>query len=273
MSHNRQEKIEALGRVIDVLDELRLKCPWDRVQTNQSLRPNTIEEVYELCDALLAEDNPNIKKELGDVLLHVLFYSKIGEEKEEFDIADVADALSEKLIYRHPHVFGTTQADNAHQVELNWEQIKLKEKNGNKTVLSGVPVSLPPLIKAYRVQEKAANVGFDWESPEDVWAKVKEEIAEFEEELERSRAASGKSGKPEPTPEMLAEYGDLLFSLVNAGRLYGMHPDSALELTNKKFIMRFNSVEDAARKQGRALKDLTLEEMEQLWQQAKSKEN
>ena len=149
MSHNRQEKIEALGRVIDVLDELRLKCPWDRVQTNQSLRPNTIEEVYELCDALLAEDNPNIKKELGDVLLHVLFYSKIGEENEEFDIADVADALSEKLIYRHPHVFGTTQADNAHQVELNREQIKLKEKNGNKTVLSGVPVSLPPLIKAY----------------------------------------------------------------------------------------------------------------------------
>lgn len=273
MSHNRQEKIEALGRVIDVLDELRLKCPWDRVQTNQSLRPNTIEEVYELCDALLAEDNPNIKKELGDVLLHVLFYSKIGEEKEKFDIADVADALSEKLIYRHPHVFGTTQADNAHQVELNWEQIKLKEKNGNKTVLSGVPVSLPPLIKAYRVQEKAANVGFDWESPEDVWAKVKEEITEFEEELERSRAASGKSGKPVPTPEMLAEYGDLLFSLVNAGRLYGMHPDSALELTNKKFITRFNAVEETARKQGRGLKDMSLEEMEQLWQQAKSKEN
>lgn len=270
MSHNRQEKIEALGRVIDVLDELRLKCPWDRVQTNQSLRPNTIEEVYELCDALLAEDNANIKKELGDVLLHVLFYSKIGEEKEEFDIADVANALSEKLIYRHPHVFGDIHADNAHQVELNWEQIKLKEKDGNKTVLSGVPTSLPPLIKAYRVQEKAANVGFDWEHPEDVWSKVKEEISEFEAEMERARTENGDSDKLSPTPEMLAEYGDLLFSLVNAGRLYGMHPDSALELTNKKFISRFNYVEAEAKKQGRKLKELTLEEMEQLWQEAKS---
>ncbi len=273
MSHNRQEKIEALGRVIDVLDELRQKCPWDRVQTNQSLRPNTIEEVYELCDALLSEDTPNIKKELGDVLLHVLFYSKIGEEKEDFDIADVADALCKKLIYRHPHVFGETQADTAHQVELNWEQIKLKEKDGNKTVLSGVPASLPPLIKAYRVQEKAANVGFDWERPEDVWAKVKEEIAEFESEMARARAAADNSGKPEPTPEMLAEYGDLLFSLVNAGRLYGMHPDSALELTNKKFISRFNYIEAAAKKQGRKLKELTLDEMEQLWQEAKSERN
>lgn len=272
MSHNRQEKIEALGRVIDILDELRVKCPWDRVQTNQSLRPNTIEEVYELCDALLVEDNFNIKKELGDVLLHVLFYSKIGEEKAEFDIADVANALSDKLIYRHPHVFGTVQADNAHQVELNWEQIKLKEKNGNKTVLSGVPSSLPPLIKAYRVQEKAANVGFDWERPEEVWAKVKEEIGEFEAEMERARAASSDSGKTEPTPAMLAEYGDLLFSLVNAGRLYGMHPDTALELTNKKFISRFNSIEQAAKSQGRKLKDMTLGEMEELWQQAKANE-
>lgn len=272
MSHNRQEKIEALGRVIDVLDELRLKCPWDRVQTNQSLRPNTIEEVYELCDALLAEDNINIKKELGDVLLHVLFYSKIGEEKEEFDIADVANALSEKLIYRHPHVFGTTEANTAHQVELNWEQIKLKEKGGNKTVLSGVPATLPPLIKAYRVQEKAANVGFDWERPEDVWSKVKEEIAEFEAEMERARETGGEGVKITPTPEMLAEYGDLLFSLVNAGRLYGMHPDSALEMTNKKFITRFNHIEAEAKKQGRKLKELTLEEMEQLWQEAKSDE-
>lgn len=272
MSHNRQEKIEALGRVIDILDELRVKCPWDRVQTNQSLRPNTIEEVYELCDALLAEDNVNIKKELGDVLLHVLFYSKIGEEKEEFDIADVANALGDKLVFRHPHVFGDVNANNAHQVELNWEQIKLKEKGGNKTVLSGVPATLPPLIKAYRVQEKAANVGFDWEKPEDVWAKVKEEIAEFEAEMERARAAAGDSGKITPTPEMLAEYGDMLFSLVNAGRLYGMHPDSALELTNKKFISRFNKIEEGAKTQGRKLKDLSLEEMEQLWQQAKSDE-
>lgn len=269
MSHTRQEKIEALGRVIDILDELREKCPWDRVQTNQSLRPNTIEEVYELCDALIAEDNHNIRKELGDVLLHILFYSKIGEEKDVFDIADVADALSEKLVYRHPHVFGTTNADTARQVELNWEQIKLKEKGGNKTVLSGVPSTLPPLIKAYRVQEKAANVGFDWEKPEDVWAKVKEEIAEFEEETERSRAMAGNSCKSEPSAEMLAEYGDLLFSLVNAGRLYGMHPDTALELTNKKFIKRFNHIEETAKAQGRSIKELTLEEMEQLWQEAK----
>lgn len=272
MSHSRQEKIEALGRVIDVLDELRLKCPWDRVQTNQSLRPNTIEEVYELCDALLIEDDYNIKKELGDVLLHVLFYSKIGEEKGAFDIVDVANALNEKLIYRHPHVFGTTQADTPHQVELNWEQIKLKEKDGNKTVLSGVPASLPPLIKAFRVQEKAANVGFDWENPADVWAKVKEEIAEFEVEMENCESIIGKSEKPSPTPKMIAEYGDLLFSLVNAGRLYGMHPDTALELTNKKFISRFNSIEAAAKSQGRRLKDLTLEEMEQLWQEAKNNE-
>lgn len=272
MSHNRQEKIEALGRVIDILDELRVKCPWDRVQTNQSLRPNTIEEVYELCDALLAEDNANIKKELGDVLLHVLFYSKIGEEKEEFDIADVANALGDKLVFRHPHVFGEVNADNAHQVELNWEQIKLKEKNGNKTVLSGVPAALPPLIKAYRVQEKAANVGFDWENADDVWAKVKEEIAEFEEEMEKARAAQGNPDKIEPTAAMQAEYGDLLFSLVNAGRLYSMHPDSALELTNKKFISRFNKIEEAAKAQGRKIKELTLEEMEELWQQAKSDE-
>lgn len=272
MSHTRQEKIEALGRVIDILDELRVKCPWDRVQTNESLRPNTIEEVYELCDALIADDNVNIKKELGDVLLHVLFYSKIGEEKATFDIADVANALSDKLIFRHPHVFGTVSADNAHQVELNWEQIKLKEKGGNKTVLSGVPVTLPPLIKAYRVQEKAANVGFDWECPDDVWAKVKEEISEFEAEMEQARAAQGDSEKLVPTPEMQAEYGDLLFSLVNAGRLYGMHPDNALELTNKKFISRFNKMEEAVRQQGRKIKELTMEQLEQLWQQAKSDE-
>lgn len=258
MSHTREEKIEALGRVIDTLDQLREKCPWDRVQTNQSLRPNTIEEVYELCDALLVEDDANIKKELGDVLLHVLFYSKIGEEKESFDIVDVADALNTKLIFRHPHVFGEVKADSPHQVELNWEQIKLKEKDGNKTVLSGVPVSLPPLIKAYRVQEKAANVGFDWEKREDAWDKVKEEISEFEKEL--------KEGSEENKQR---EFGDILFSLVNIARLYGIHPDSALELTNKKFIRRFNRVEELAKQAGRKLKDMTLEEMDQYWDQAK----
>ena len=260
MSHTRQEKIEALGRVIDVLEELRAKCPWDKVQTNQSLRANTIEEVYELADALLVEDNANIKKELGDVLLHVLFYSKIGEEKEAFDIVDVADSLNAKLIYRHPHVFGEVKADTPHQVELNWEQIKLKEKDGNKSVLAGVPASLPPLIKAYRVQEKAANVGFDWEEPSQVWDKVKEEISEFEKEL-----ADGTER------DRQAEFGDLLFSLVNAARLYNIHPDSALELTNKKFINRFNYIEQQARNQGRRLADMTLAEMEQLWQEAKTK--
>lgn len=257
--HTRQEKIEALGRVLDTLDRLRVECPWDRKQTNESLRPNTIEEVYELADALLADDSANIKKELGDVLLHVLFYSKIGEEKESFDIADVADALNEKLIFRHPHIFGTVEAKDAHAVEQNWEQIKLKEKGGNKTVLSGVPSTLPPLIKAYRIQEKAANVGFDWEEPSQVWDKVKEEIAEFEQ-------AVSSMGKDEQEAEM----GDLLFSLVNASRLYKIHPDNALERTNKKFITRFEYVEQKVKESGRNIKDVTLGELDQLWNEAKT---
>ncbi|MDE7386204.1 MAG: nucleoside triphosphate pyrophosphohydrolase [Muribaculaceae bacterium] len=257
--HTRQEKIEALGRVLDTLDRLRVECPWDRKQTNESLRPNTIEEVYELADALLADDSANIKKELGDVLLHVLFYSKIGEEKESFDIADVADALNEKLIFRHPHIFGTVEAKDAHAVEQNWEQIKLKEKGGNKTVLSGVPSTLPPLIKAYRIQEKAANVGFDWEAPSQVWDKVKEEIAEFEQ-------AVSSMGKDEQEAEM----GDLLFSLVNASRLYKIHPDNALERTNKKFISRFEYVEQKVKESGRNIKDVTLGELDQLWNEAKT---
>ena len=256
--HTRQEKIEALGRVLDTLDRLRVECPWDRKQTNESLRPNTIEEVYELADALLAEDSVNIKKELGDVLLHVLFYSKIGEEKKSFDIADVADALNEKLIFRHPHIFGTVEAKDAHTVEQNWEQIKLKEKDGNKTVLSGVPSTLPPLIKAYRIQEKAANVGFDWEEPSQVWDKVKEEIAEFEQ-------AVSTMGKDEQEAEM----GDLLFSLVNAARLYKIHPDNALERTNKKFISRFAYVEQKVKESGRNIKDVTLGELDKLWNEAK----
>ena len=222
MQHTREEKIEALGRVIDTLDRLRVECPWDRKQTNESLRPNTIEEVYELADALLSNDSPNIKKELGDVLLHVLFYAKIGEEKESFDIADVANSLNEKLIFRHPHIFGDVKVNDAHAVELNWEQIKLKEKGGNKTVLSGVPSTLPPLIKAYRIQEKAANVGFDWEKPEQVWDKVKEETQEFEQAVSSMNQ-----------DEREAEMGDLLFSIVNAARLYKIHPDNALERTNK----------------------------------------
>ena len=261
MQHNREEKIEALGKVIDTLDILRVKCPWDRKQTNQSLRPNTIEEVYELSDALMHDDSKNIRKEIGDVLLHVLFYSKIGEEKGDFDIADVANSLNEKLIFRHPHVFGTTEASDAHQVELNWEQIKLKEKDGNKTVLSGVPNSLPSLIKAYRMQEKAANVGFDWEERSQVWDKFKEEISEFEAE-----AANMDHDRME------SEMGDVLFSLINVARLYGIHPDDALERTNAKFKQRFNHIEQAAAKKGVKLKDMSLAEMDRLWNEAKQQQ-
>lgn len=256
--HSREEKIEALGKVIDTLDILRVQCPWDRKQTNESLRPNTIEEVYELCEALINDDSQNISKELGDVLLHVLFYSKIGEEKGDFDIADVAEKLNNKLIFRHPHVFGDVTASNAHQVELNWEQIKLKERDGNKTVLAGVPSSLPALIKAYRIQEKAANVGFDWEQPDQVWQKVKEEIAEFEAEV--------KNGDKE---KMEREMGDVFFALVNAARLYGITPENALEKTNHKFMARFNYLEQKAREAGKALKDMTLGEMDELWNEAK----
>lgn len=259
--HTRQEKIEAMGRVIDTLDILRVKCPWDAKQTNESLRPNTIEEVYELCDALIKEDNANIRKELGDVLLHVLFYAKIGEEKGEFDIADVCDALNTKLIYRHPHVFGSTEVNGTDDVLRNWEELKLKEKGGNKTVLSGVPVALPAMIKAERITEKAANVGFDWEKREDVWDKVKEEITEF------SQAASGMS-----PDEMEAEMGDVLFAVVNAARLYGINSENALERTNAKFISRFNHIERRAKEMGRPLKDLTLGEMDALWDEAKRME-
>lgn len=267
--HTREEKIEALGRVIDTLDRLRVECPWDRKQTNASLRPNSIEEMYELSDALLNNDTTNIAKELGDVLLHILFYAKIGEEKDQFDIADVADKLNAKLIFRHPHVFGDAVATDAHGVELNWEQIKLKEKGGNRTVLEGVPNSLPSLIKAYRIQEKAANSGFDWEKREDVWQKVKEEIGEFEAEARKAGEADAKISEADRR-RLTGEMGDLIFSLVNASRLYKINPDTALELTNAKFIRRFNYIEQQAVAKGVALKDLTLGQMEELWQEAKS---
>ena len=259
--HTRQEKIEALGRVIDTLDILRVKCPWDAKQTNESLRPNTIEEVYELCDALIKEDDANSRKELGDVLLHVLFYAKIGEEKEAFDIADVCDALNDKLIYRHPHVFGDTHVNSSADVVQNWEQLKLKEKGGNKTVLSGVPAALPAMIKAERITEKAANVGFDWQKREDVWEKVGEEIAEF--------AAAAETRTP---AEMEEEMGDVLFAIINASRLYGINSENALEKTNAKFIRRFNHIESRAREAGRDLRDMTLAEMDELWNEAKKLE-
>lgn len=256
--HTRQEKIEALGRVIDTLDILRVKCPWDAKQTNQSLRPNTIEETYELAQALLAENDDEIRKELGDVLLHILFYAKIGEEKESFDIVDVADFLNKKLIFRHPHVFGDVSVDGAHQVETNWEQIKLKEKDGNHTVLGGVPETLPALIKAFRIQEKVANVGFDWKAPEQVWDKVKEEYNEVADEI------------ADKNPERIeTEFGDLLFAVINAARLYKVNPENALERTNRKFIDRFNYIEKKATEGGRSIKDLSLDEMDRLWTEAK----
>ncbi len=259
MSHTRQERLEALGRLMDTLDILRVKCPWDAKQTNESLRPNTIEEVYELAQALLGENTPEIRKELGDVLLHILFYAKIADEKGDFDIADVADTLNAKLIFRHPHVFGDVKASDAHQVEQNWEDIKLKERGGNRTVLAGVPAALPALVKAFRVQEKAANVGFDWETPAEVWGKVKEEISEVSEAI-----AQGDQAHVEE------EFGDLLFSVINAARLYKVNPENALELTNRKFIARFNYIEQQATAAGRTLRELSLDEMEDLWQQAKT---
>ena len=259
--HSREEILDAFGRFLDVLDELREKCPWDRKQTNSSLRPNTIEECFELSDALVADDTQNICKELGDVLLHVAFYSKIASEKQQFDMKDVCDRLCDKLIYRHPHVFGDAVAETAGEVCKNWEQLKMTEKDGNKTILSGVPASMPSLIKAYRMQEKAANVGFDWEKKEDVWAKVKEEIAEVEQEMQRGDAVN-----------LEKEFGDLLFSLVNASRLYGINPDNALELTNSKFRSRFNYVEQQTIGQGRNLRDMSLGEMDALWNEAKRKE-
>ncbi|MDE6371291.1 MAG: nucleoside triphosphate pyrophosphohydrolase [Duncaniella sp.] len=259
--HTREEKLEALGRVIDTLDILRVKCPWDAKQTNESLRPNTIEEVYELCDALIKNDNANIRKELGDVLLHILFYSKIGEENGSFDIADVCDALNSKLIFRHPHVFGDTHVDSTDDVLRNWEELKLKEKGGNKTVLSGVPAALPAMIKADRITEKASNVGFDWPDREQVWDKVHEEMDEFRQAVAENDGQAAE-----------AEMGDLLFAIVNAARLYGINPENALEKTNAKFTRRFNHIETRAAAMGRPLRSLTLEEMDALWNEAKTLE-
>ncbi|MBO4851468.1 MAG: nucleoside triphosphate pyrophosphohydrolase [Prevotella sp.] len=261
MRHSREEKLAAFGRLLDVLDRLRVECPWDRKQTNESLRPNTIEETFELCDALLRDDTKEICKELGDVLMHVCFYALIGQEKDHFDIADICNHQADKLIFRHPHVYGEVKAETAEKVLENWEQIKLKEKDGNKTVLSGVPSSLPSLIKAYRIQDKARNVGFDWEERDDVWKKVREELDELEAELKR--------GDKERST---AELGDFLFSVINAARLYHLNPDNALEHTNQKFIRRFNFVEAHSIRQGKPLTEMTLEEMDQLWEEAKKME-
>lgn len=260
--NTREQKLEAFGRLLDIMDELREKCPWDREQTNESLRANTIEETYELSEAILSNDNDEIKKELGDLLLHVVFYAKIGEKKQAFDVADICNAICDKLIFRHPHVFGDKHADSASMVEKSWEQIKLKERGGNKTVLEGVPASLPSLVKAYRIQDKARNSGFDWNERHDVWDKVKEELDELEAEIEKMDADKTE-----------AEFGDLLFSIINAARLYKVNPDNALERTNRKFIYRFNYMEKRVKAQGHSLKGMPLEEMEAIWQEAKKTEN
>lgn len=257
--HTKQQKLEAFGRLLDIMDELREKCPWDAKQTNESLRTNTIEEVYELCEAIIKNDNNEIRKELGDVLLHVVFYSKIGEEKDSFDVADVCNSLCDKLIYRHPHVFGTDALNTAGEVEQSWEQLKLKEKGGNKTVLEGVPASLPSIAKAHRIQDKARNAGFDWEQKEDVWNKVEEELNELKTEIRNM-----------DNDRMEAEFGDLFFSLINAARLYKVNPDNALERTNQTFISRFNYIEKAAKEEGKSLKDMSLTDMDKLWDKAKS---
>lgn len=292
--HSKEEKLAAFGRLLDVQDRLRIQCPWDRKQTFESLRPNTIEETFELCDALMKRDYKNIKKELGDVLEHVMFYSIIGREDEEFDICDVCNQEADKLMFRHPFinwreegnwtvanpdmcineagqvVYKETQQEEpddasrpstASAVEKTWEQIKQQEKDGNERVLSGVPDALPSLIKAYRIQDKARNVGFDWKEKEDVWDKVYEELEELKAEL-------AKGDKENSTREL----GDFLFSVINAARLYKLNPDNALEMTNLKFIRRFNYVEDHSVKQGKSLKDMTLEEMDKLWDEAKRQE-
>ncbi len=265
--HTREEKLEAFGRLLDVMDDLRSKCLWDRKQTNESLRPNTIEETYELADAIIKDDKSEICKELGDVLLHIVFYAKIGSETGDFDIADVCNKLCDKLIYRHPHVYGP-EAERIEKGEVtvdqvlkNWEQLKVQEKGGNKRVLSGVPDALPSLIKAYRIQDKARGVGFDWAKREDVWDKVREELGELEAELER-----------EDREKSTQELGDFLFSVINAARLYKLNPDNALELTNRKFIRRFTYLEEHSIRVGKPLTEMTLAEMDELWNEAKKQE-
>ena len=285
--HTKEEKMAAFGRYLDVLDALRENCPWDKKQTNESLRPNTIEETFELCDALMKDEQNEICKELGDVLLHICFYARIAEEKGEFDIVDVCNRSADKLIFRHPHVYHPSQvgvphprplpyvpeeSENAENSEFagaktvaqvldNWEQIKQKEKDGNTSVLSGVPVSLPSLIKAYRIQDKARHVGFDWEDRQDVWKKVREELDELEAELNRDNRE-----------QATRELGDFLFSVINAARLYKLNPDNALEHTNQKFIRRFNYVEAHSMKIGKPLTEMTLQEMDELWNEAKQQE-
>ena len=258
----RKEKLEAFDRLLTIMDELRANCPWDKKQTLESLRKLTIEETYELGDAILKNDLQEVKKELGDLMLHIVFYAKIGSEKGEFDIADVLEGINKKLIYRHPHIFGDVEVNgSAEKVAENWEALKLKEKGGNKRVLEGVPAAMPALVKANRIQEKVRGVGFDWEYKEQVWEKVKEEVDELSDEINRV-----------DNDKIEAEFGDLLFAVVNAARLYGVDPEAALERTNLKFIKRFNYLETRTMMKGRSLHDMSLAEMDEIWEEAKKEE-
>ena len=256
--NTREEKLAAFGRLLDIMDELRTGCPWDMKQTIESLRHLTIEEVYELGDAILDNDLEEVKKELGDLLLHIVFYSKIGSEKGSFDIADVANSISEKLIFRHPHIYSDVEVEDEEEVKRNWEALKLKE--GRKSVLEGVPLSLPSLVKASRSQDKAKGVGFDWDNAKDVWAKVEEETKEFQEAVENNDQEA-----------MEEEFGDLMFSMINYARFMKIEPEDALEKTNKKFIKRFQYIEEQAALHGRELTDMSLEEMDVYWNEAKVK--
>jgi len=282
--HTKEEKLAAFGRLLDIMVELRAKCPWNAAQTTRSLRPMTLEEVYELSDAVLKGEDAELRKELGDVLLHIVFYARIAEEEGRFDIADVAEGISEKMVFRHPHVFGDLQVADADEVSHNWEMMKTREKGGNKRVLSGVPDALPPLLKAFFMQDKARGVGFDWEDRKEVWDKVKEEVGEFQAEIEAMEREEGFvepsqfAPAPGSSPAFQAAYdraegelGDLLFALVNAARLYGLNPDTALSRTCDKFRRRFTYLEEQTLRKGRSLKELSLAEMDAIWDEAKQK--
>jgi XTP/dITP diphosphohydrolase len=259
--NDREKSLEEFNRLLDIIDELRVKCPWDMKQTNDSLRKLTIEETYELAESISSGNDAGIKNELGDIMLHIVFYAKIGSEKGSFTMADVLEGINNKLIYRHPHVFGDVKVSGASEVEENWEQLKIREDKGYKPVLSGVPSSLPAIIKANRIQEKVRGVGFDWEKREQIWDKVQEEISELKEEIENHNTESIES-----------ELGDVLFSIINASRLYGIDPEAALEKTNRKFIKRFNYLEKETLKKGISLHDMSLDEMNVIWEEAKKED-
>ena len=261
---NRQKKLESFDRLLTIMDELRAFCPWDKKQSMESLRYLTLEEVYELSDAILEKDPEEIKKELGDLFLHLIFYSKIASERGDFDVADVLNSISEKLVYRHPHIYSDVKVKDDKEVSENWEKLKLKEK-GNKSVLGGVPTSLPAMVKAMRIQEKAKGVGFDWEKKEQVWGKVEEELQEFKEEF------NIETNQPLNLEAAESEFGDLIFSLINYARFVGINPEDALERTNKKFIKRFSYLESESKKIGLSLADMSLEEMDVFWEKAKQK--